>query len=92
MAGKSYAAVSQYFTAAKFFIKVKEFDAILSMPIDAEYIGNQKEKYILEFIRDLADQCPEETLMKYSVYHAYVLLLYASRGIFRNLLEAAPTD
>ena len=65
LAGQSYVAVSQFFTAAQFFLKVKDFEAILSMPVDAEYIGNQKENCILEFIRELADQCPEKTLMKY---------------------------
>lgn len=65
LAGQSYVAVSQYFAAAQFFLKIQDFDAILSMPVDDKYIGDQKEKSILEFIRNLVDNCPEDTLVKY---------------------------
>lgn len=75
LAAQSYAAVSQYNTAARFFLKVEDFDAILSMPVSAEYIGNQKEECMPEFIRELVNQCPKETLLKYP----FVMLMFCSQ-------------
>ncbi|NLL76349.1 MAG: AAA family ATPase [Clostridiales bacterium] len=64
-AGEACAAFAQYYPAARFYYKVADFDAILSLPFDALYLNNQKEKAILEFIADLVQSCPEETLRKY---------------------------
>ena len=65
LAGRSYAALTQYYPAAQFFYKVKDFDAILSIPFNGEYLGNQKENSLPEFIGMLVEECPEETLCKY---------------------------
>ena len=64
-AGQACAANSQYYSAAKFFYKVQDFDAILSLPFSHEYLDNQKDKYQLEFIAALVNECPEDTLCKY---------------------------
>lgn len=64
-AGKSYASISQYCQAAKFFFKVRDFDAILAMPYSREYFDNQKGKYQPEFIELLIDECPEDIMCKY---------------------------
>lgn len=65
LAGQSFAAISQYLPAAQFFFKVRDFDAILSMPFNGEYLSNQKEKHLLSFVAQMVDECPEETLIKY---------------------------
>jgi LuxR family maltose regulon positive regulatory protein len=65
LAGQSFAATSQYFPAAQFFYKVRDFDAIFSLPFNGEYLSNQKEKHLLSFVAGLVSECPEETLLKY---------------------------
>ncbi|HBD64816.1 MAG TPA: helix-turn-helix transcriptional regulator, partial [Clostridiales bacterium] len=64
-AGKSYASISQYCQAAKFFFKVGDFNAILAMPFSREYFDNQKEKYQPEFIELLINECPEDIMCKH---------------------------
>lgn len=63
--GDACAAAAQYYPAARFYYRVSNFDAILSLPFSTVYFNNQKEKDILEFIADLARTCPEEILCKY---------------------------
>jgi LuxR family maltose regulon positive regulatory protein len=52
-AGNAFAALSQYYPAAQFFLKVGNFDAILSLPFTGEYLDNQKENLMPEFIARL---------------------------------------
>lgn len=75
LAGKSYVAVGQYFTAAQYFYQVGDFDAILSIPFSCEYLTNQKENSLPEFIVSLVEDCPEETLCNYP----FVLSTFASQ-------------
>ena len=63
--GKSYAAIGQHYLAAQFFMKIKDFDAILSLPLDGSYLVNQKENGILDFFADMINQCPDATLIRY---------------------------
>ncbi len=64
-AGVSCAAMSQYFPAAEFFHKIKDFDAILSLPFSREYLYKHKGKNQSAFIITIANECPEEILCKY---------------------------
>ncbi len=64
-AGYAYAAISEYCPAAHFFYKVKDFDAILSLPFSCEYFDNYKDKYEPEFIEAVIRECPEEIMRKY---------------------------
>ena len=82
-AGQSYVALSQYYPAAQFFFKAGDFDSIMSMPFNAEYIGNQKEEYILEFMEEVVDKCPEETLLD----HPFVMLIFSSQLYVGGYLE-----
>ncbi|MGE7695099.1 LuxR C-terminal-related transcriptional regulator [Lysinibacillus sp. NPDC094177] len=59
-AGQACATNSQYYSAAKFFYKIKDFDAILSLPFSHEHLNKQ-----MEFISALVNECPEDTLCKY---------------------------
>ena len=65
LAGRAYAAASKFYTAAQFFFKVRDFDAILSLPFHGTYLINQKENDLMEFIAELVKECPEETLCRY---------------------------
>ncbi|HWQ78483.1 MAG TPA: LuxR C-terminal-related transcriptional regulator [Anaerovoracaceae bacterium] len=64
-AGKTFAAEGQYFSAARYLIKTGDYDAILSLPFDGGYTGNQTENSMPEFIAKLVEEAPEETLRKY---------------------------
>ncbi|PYG88254.1 LuxR family maltose regulon positive regulatory protein [Ruminiclostridium sufflavum DSM 19573] len=64
-AGRSYAMSSQYYQAACFFYKVRDFDAILSLPFSGEYFDAQKEKYQPEFIAEIINECPDNILCRY---------------------------
>lgn len=88
LAGKSCAAVSQYYLAAQFYLKVRDFDAILSMPLDGQYLGNQKENNILDFIAALMEEGPEETFLRYPfvmLTFAYLMLLDGRVETFQKL-------
>lgn len=87
-AGQAYAAISQYYQAAEFFYKVKDFDAILSMPFSREYLDSQKEKYQPEFIEALINECPEGTLCKYPftmLVFGYMTLMCGQRDTYQKL-------
>jgi LuxR family maltose regulon positive regulatory protein len=79
-AGQSFADMSQYYSAAPFFYKIKNFDAILSMPFDSEYLANQKESKLLEYIIKLVNECPDEILCKYP----FVMLILAYQVLFER--------
>ncbi len=84
LAGRSYAFVSQYFAAAQLFWKVRDYDAILSMPFDGVYLGNQKENNILQFIVTLINECPDETLLR----HPFTMLAFSYLMLLDKQLEA----
>lgn len=83
LAGQSLTAVSQYYTAAHFFFRVGDFDALLSLPFNGEYLGNQKEKNLLEFVALVTNACPEETLRKYP----FIMLVLAYPMLFSGQFE-----
>ena len=72
LAGQAHAALGQYYQGAQYFLRVRDFDAILSMPWDGTYLGNQLENNLTDFIAAVMRGCPEETLCKYP----FVLLMF----------------
>ena len=84
LAGRACAAVSQLYEAARFFLQVGDFDAILSMPFTSEYLDNRKEDFLPEFIAELVDRCPEETLCR----HPLAMLTFSSQAYMSGQLEA----
>ncbi len=88
LAGYSCSAISQYYSAAQYFCKVKNFDALLSLPIDSHYLGKYKEKDILVFLKEVVKDVPEETLCKYPVFLltlAYLMLWEGQPETFQKL-------
>ncbi len=63
----------EFFTAARFFFEVRDFDAILSIPFSGTYLINKREDNIIEFLMEVINECPEETMCKYP----FVLLLFS---------------
>ena len=88
LAGKSCSAVSQYYLAAQFYLKVRDYDAILSIPFKGNYIMNQKENNVLEFIVTLVNEAPEQTLIRYPnviLAFAYLMLMDGRVETFQKL-------
>ncbi len=90
LTGRSYVAIGQYYLAAQFFLKVKDYDAILSLPLDGQYLGNQKENGILTFLSKVVENCPEETLIRYPdtmIAAAYNMLIDGRMESFQKLFR-----
>ncbi len=66
-------AASDYFQAAKHFIKLRDYGAVLSLPFTSRYLNEQKEKDIVDFLERFVGECPEETLRRYP----FALLTFA---------------
>jgi LuxR family maltose regulon positive regulatory protein len=64
-AGVACAAVSDYFQAARFFMRNKDFDAILSMPLTPRYLNELEAKDVFGFFEHFVEECPKDTLQKY---------------------------
>ena len=89
-AGSACAVVSDYFQAARFYMKIKDFDAILSMPFTKQYLNSLRETNILELLTRIVDECPEETLLKYPLLipsFAVHFMRGGKRNYFRRMLE-----
>jgi len=71
-AGSSCVAIEEYCPAAEFFYKVKDFDAILSLPFSREYLDEQKEKYPSGFCATIINECPDEILCK----HPFAMIVF----------------
>jgi LuxR family maltose regulon positive regulatory protein len=89
-AGIACEAVGEYFDAARFFIEVRDYDAILSMPFTAQYFFNHKGKNIIEFFERLIDECREEILLTYPIVLLTIGYLFFRNGIrekFARIVE-----
>lgn len=82
-AGVSCTAISQYYPASEFFYKIKDFDAILSLPFSREYLDIHKGKKLSEFIVTIVNECPEEILCKYP----YNMIVFGYFAFWSGLTE-----
>lgn len=88
LAGETYAANGQYYTAAQYFLKVEDFNAILSLPFSGAYLTSQKERDLMDFAVALLHACPEETLYQYPkvmLTFAFSILLERQTDTFLRL-------
>lgn len=65
IAGRCYAENMQLIEAAQLFLRIDEFDDILSLPFDAAYLANQEKQNVQKFLDAFFNKCPMETLCKY---------------------------
>ena len=72
-AGQCCIAESDFYTAAQFFFEVRDFDAILSTPFNGIYLINKRESNMIEFLVEVINECPEETMCKYP----FVLVMFS---------------
>lgn len=64
-AGQCCIAEGDFYSAMRFFFKLRDFDALLSTPFDVIYILNRRENNIIEFLKEVINECPDEILCKY---------------------------
>ncbi len=83
-AGVACASISQYFPAAEFFYKLRDFDSIFSLPFSREYLDEQKEKMSIVFFTTLINECPDEILCKYPFTMIVFGYLTLMRGHFNE--------
>lgn len=80
-AGLACREVADYFTAARFFMKAGEYDAVLSLPFTIQYFHDNKEADIIEFFLAFMEECPEETLRKYPLFLILIAHQFLRNGM-----------
>ncbi len=81
--GHCYAADAQLLEASRLFYAVKDYDAILSLPFDVQYIAVQREKGMMAFILTVLEECSEATLLRYP----FTLLMFLYGMILSGRME-----
>lgn len=87
-AGLSCAAMEQYCLATKFFYKIRDFDAILSLPFTRRYLEAQKEDCEEALFVAIVQECPEEILSNHPatmLVFAHYALLNGQYGLYEKL-------
>jgi LuxR family maltose regulon positive regulatory protein len=87
-AGVSCAAMSQYYPAAEFFYKIRNFEAILSLPFSRDYLDKWRGKKPSEFIATIVNECPENILCKYPfniIVFGYYFFSYGQTETYQKL-------
>lgn len=80
-------AVSDYFQAARFFMKVSDYDAILAMPFTDQYFFNHQEHDIIQFFERVFQECPPETLLRHPLTVLAVGVQFYKKGLREQYLR-----
>jgi LuxR family maltose regulon positive regulatory protein len=80
-AGAACLAVSDYYQAARFFMEVSDYDAILAMPFTDQYFFNNQEYDIIQFLERIFQECPPEILLKYPLTISAVGIQFYKKGM-----------
>lgn len=86
--GDSYAVISENYIAAEFYYKIKDYNAILSLPFTIECFDKKKGKYQSEFIANMVNECPDEIWYKYPftmIIFGYYSLMNGDLSTFESL-------
>ncbi len=89
-AGEACVSEASLYPAAQFYYKIRDFDSILSVTYRNEYLDNQKEQYVIEFIVKIIDECPIEIMNKYPfamLEFAFQLFLGGRRDVFGKVVQ-----
>ncbi|MGC4018692.1 MAG: LuxR C-terminal-related transcriptional regulator [Muricomes sp.] len=87
-AGQSCTATGQYCLAKRFFYKVGDFEAILSLPFTLRYLDAEKEECDAEVLKAIVCDCPEEILRRHPftmTVFAHYMLLNGQYGLYEKL-------
>ena len=89
-AGSACMAVSDYLQAARFYMKVKCFDDILSMPFKPRHLNELETKDSVDFFERFVEECPEGTLRKYPLTvlaFTYQFMMGGKRELFSRMIR-----
>ena len=75
-AGAACAAISQYFPAAEFYYRVKDFETLMSLNFSLEYFNEHKEEQDPSRIAEILMECPDEVLCAYPL----TMIVFAYEG------------
>lgn len=87
-AGHTCASMGEYYLAAKFFYRVRDFESIFSMPFTFHHLDKHKEMFDIGLFIDVVNECPCEILCKYPstmIAFAYHFLLNMKYEIYEKL-------
>ena len=82
-AGLSCAAMDEYCSASGYFYKIRDFNAILSLPFSNDYFYSRKEKYSVEFYITIINECPDEVLINYP----HTMIVFGYLALMNGYLE-----
>jgi len=89
-AAQSCVAHSDYYHAIELSLKIEDYEAILALPLQDDYFNYDLERYIMDWIVLVVNQCPIETLVKYPmslITFALQFMLYGRYESFGYLCE-----
>ena len=72
-AGQCCIAESDFYTAARFFFKVRDFEAIFATPFSGIYLTSKRDNNMIEFLIEIINECPKEIMCKYP----FVLIMFS---------------
>ena len=73
-AGQACEAEGKLYQAAQFYLSVRDYDALLALPFDIKLFANQKDKFLLDLIEAVINQCPTEIMRRYP--YPLIILAY----------------
>lgn len=89
-AGAACAAISQYFPAAKFYYRVKDFETLVSLNFSLEYFNEHKEEQDSCQMSEILMECPDEVLCAYPltmIVFAYEGFVCGQKELVQRLCE-----
>lgn len=89
-AGFAMTVSGQYSKAAEFYYKVKDFDAILSLPFRFEYLEQENGKNQYSFYKKIINECPDKILCKHPftmIVFGYMTLMNGYDTEYKKLYE-----
>ena len=81
-------AEGDYYQAARFFIRVADYDSILAMPFTNQYFDNHQGEGIISFLFRLFQECPTETLLKHPLMVIALGIQFFKEGMQEGYLRA----
>ena len=95
-------AAGDLLQAALFFMKVDDYQSVLSLPMTTQYVYNNQERDITSLFESVMDRCPQDILGQHPVFlvlMAYNFFRSGARAYFKHateaisrLLEKCPAD
>lgn len=90
-AARASLAVGDLLQAALFFMKVEDYQSVLSLPMTTQYVYNNQERDITLLFENVMDRCPRDILGQHPVFlvlMAYNFFRSGARVYFKHATDA----